>query len=155
MAERQQSFAAAVGQVAEEADAHKAMWKHMEKKAAQKLLRRNCHELLFAAVGIILPAERHLTMGEVYEPAIGDGDAMGVAGQAMKNVLRAAEGRLGVHDPILAEEGSKKGTKGRLFCKGLQIAWKGQLLFRKALFSPVVNLPRKTRLSTFTGRKNA
>ena len=29
------------------------------------------------------------------------------------------------------------------------------LVSGKALFSPAVNLPRNTRLSTFTGRKNA
>jgi len=79
------------------------MWKHVVKKAAQKLLRCNCHQLLFAAVSVILPPERHLIIGEVYEPMIGDGDAMGVAGQAMKNVLRTAERRFGVHDPVLAE----------------------------------------------------
>ena len=46
-AKRQQGLAAAVSQEAEEADAHKARWKHVEKKAAQKLFRRYCHELLF------------------------------------------------------------------------------------------------------------
>jgi hypothetical protein len=79
------------------------MWKHMEKEAAQKLLCCDGHQLLFAAVSVILPAKRHLTISEVYEPVIGDGDAMDVASQVMKNVLRAAEGRLGVHDPVLAE----------------------------------------------------
>jgi hypothetical protein len=35
LAERQQSFASAVCQEAEEADAHKAMRKHMQEEAAQ------------------------------------------------------------------------------------------------------------------------
>ena len=34
---------------------------------------------------------------------VGDGDAMGVAGQVLQDVLRAAEGRLGVDDPVLRE----------------------------------------------------
>jgi hypothetical protein len=113
MAERQQSFTAAIGQEAEEADTHKARWKHVEKKAAQKLLGRYGHQLLLAAVGVIFPAERHLTIGEVYKPVIGDGDAMGVTGQVGKDVLRATERRFSVHDPILAEERAKKRAEGR------------------------------------------
>lgn len=75
----------------------------MEKKAAQELFRCHRHQFLFAAVGVILPAESDLTIGEVDEPMVGKRDAMCVAGQVMKNVLRAAERRLGVHDPVLAE----------------------------------------------------
>jgi hypothetical protein len=75
----------------------------MEKKAAQKLFRCHCHQLLFAAVRVILPAERDLAIGEGNDPVVGDGDTMCVAGQVMKNVLRTAERRFGVHDPVLAE----------------------------------------------------
>jgi hypothetical protein len=102
-AERQQGLTATIGKEAEEADAHKTMRKHMEKKAAQELIGCHRHEFLFAVVGVILPAERHLTIGEVYEPEVGDGDTMGVTSQVMKDVLRAAERRLGVHNPVLAE----------------------------------------------------
>jgi hypothetical protein len=47
LANRQQGFAPAVGQEAKKADAEEAVREHMEKKAAQKLFRRYCHELLF------------------------------------------------------------------------------------------------------------
>jgi hypothetical protein len=103
----------------------------MKKEAAKKLLGCDSHELLLAAVSIIFPAERYLTIGEVYEPMIGDGDAMGVAGQVMKDVLRAAERRLGVHDPVLAEKRTKKRPKGPFVLKRLEAAWKGQLAFLK------------------------
>ena len=33
---------------------------------------------------------------------VGDGDAMGVAGQVVENMFGAAEGRLGVDDPVLS-----------------------------------------------------
>ena len=154
-AERQESFTAAISQEAEEADAHKAMGKHMKKEAAQKLLCCDRHQLLFAAVSIILPAKRHLSIGKVYDPMIGDGDAVGVAGQVMEDVLRATERRLRVHDPVLAEERTKEGTESPSFGKRLKTAGKANWRFRKALFNPAVNLPRKTRLSTFTGKKNA
>ena len=112
LAKRQQGLATAVGEEAEEANTDEAVREHMEKKAPQKLLGRYGHQLLFAAMRVILPAERHLTIGQVHEPVVGDGNAMGVASQIMKNVLRAAEGRFGVHDPVVAEERAKERTEG-------------------------------------------
>jgi hypothetical protein len=44
------------------------MRKHMQKEAAQEFVGCHRHELLFAAVGVIPPAERYLTIDEVYEP---------------------------------------------------------------------------------------
>ena len=35
---------------------------------------------------------------------VGDGDAMRIARQVMQHMLRAAEGRLGIHDPVLPIE---------------------------------------------------
>ena len=35
---------------------------------------------------------------------VGDGDAMSVAGQVVENMFGAAEGRLGVDDPVLLAE---------------------------------------------------
>jgi len=121
-AEWQQRFAAAVCEEAEEADAHKAMWKHMQEEAAQKLLCSDGHELLFAAVGVVLPAERHVAISKVDDPVVGDGNAVGVAGQVLKNVLRSAERRFGVHDPVLPEERTKKGTEGPFVLKRLKAA---------------------------------
>ncbi len=90
----------------------------MQKEAAQKLLGCHSHQFLFAAVGVILPAERHAAIGEVNDSMIGDGNAMGVAGQVMKDVLRAAERRFGIHDPILAEERTKKRAECRSCSSG-------------------------------------
>jgi len=70
-------------------------------------------------------------------------------------VLRAAERRFGAHDPVLAGQGSKKGAKDRLVRTGLETAGKANWFLRNAFLSPAVNLPRNTRLSTLTGRKNA
>jgi len=75
----------------------------MEKKAAQKLLRSHCHELLLAAVRVVLPAESDLAIREGNNPVVGNGNAMCVASQIMKYVLRTSERRLRVHDPILAK----------------------------------------------------
>jgi hypothetical protein len=60
----------------------------------------NGHDLLFAAVRIVSPAEGDATVFEGHESMVGDGDAMGITGQVVENVLGAAEGRLGVDDPV-------------------------------------------------------
>jgi hypothetical protein len=42
----------------------------------------------------------------------------------MKDVLRATERRFGVHDPVLAEKRTKKGTERPFLLKRLKAAWK-------------------------------
>lgn len=96
----------------------------MQKEAAQELIGCHSHQFLLAAVGVILPAERHVAIGEVDKPVIGDGDTMGVAGQVMKNVLRTAEWRFGIHDPILTEKRTKEGAECRFLRKRLKTTWK-------------------------------
>ena len=54
-------------------------------------------------MSIVSPAEGDAIVLEGYEPMVGDGDSMGVAGQVVENVFRAAEGWLGVDHPILPE----------------------------------------------------
>jgi hypothetical protein len=103
LTERQQGLAPAIGEEAKEADAHKAMRENVEKEAAQKLLGRYGHQLLFAALRIILPAEGNLTIGKGHDPVIRDGDTMCVPSQIMKNVQRTAERRFRVYDPVLTE----------------------------------------------------
>ena len=39
---------------------------------------------------------------------VGDGDAVRIAGEIVQNMLRIAEGWLGIDDPVLLEELSKE-----------------------------------------------
>ena len=41
---------------------------------------------------------------ESHEAMVGDGDAMGIAGQVVENMFSTAEGWLGVNDPVLSAE---------------------------------------------------
>ena len=52
-------------------------------------------------MGIVSPAEGDAIVLEGHEAMIGDGDAMGVAGQVVENLFGTAEGWLGVDDPVL------------------------------------------------------
>ena len=64
----------------------------------------NGHDLLLAAVGIVPPAEGDAIVFKGHEAMVGDGYAMGVAGQVVENIFGAAEGRLSVDDPVLLAE---------------------------------------------------
>jgi hypothetical protein len=64
----------------------------------------NSHNLLLAAMGIVSPAEGDAIVLESHEAMVGDGDAMGVEGQIVENMFGAAEGCLGVDDPVLLRE---------------------------------------------------
>ncbi len=66
------------GKEAEVADAHKAARQHMQQKPAQEFVGGDGHFALLVAVGIILPPERDLAIGEGDESVVGNGHAMGV-----------------------------------------------------------------------------
>jgi hypothetical protein len=91
------------------------MRQHMEKKAAQELLRRDGHQLLFAAVRVILPAESDLAISEGDNPVVGNNDAMCVAGQVMKTCCGPPKGvsrRLPSLDGTANEEKNGKPVLG-------------------------------------------
>jgi hypothetical protein len=54
-----------------------------------------------------------LIVVECDEPAVGDGDAMGVAAEIGQHLCGAAEGPLGVNNPVDASHGVEVGTIGR------------------------------------------
>ena len=82
----------------------KPFGENMEQESAQELICGNRHDLLLAAVGIVFPAKRDAIILESHQTMVGDGDAMGVAGQIVQHMFGTAEGWLGVDDPVLAEE---------------------------------------------------
>ena len=76
----------------------------MEQEAAQELIDWQSHEPFLVAVRGIAPAEGDVTIGESDQPRVGDGDAMGVGAEIAQHMFPAAEGRLGVNDPVVAEQ---------------------------------------------------
>ena len=99
LTERQESGAPPIGQEPERADADKAAGQDVEQEAAQELLRTERHHSFLISVGIILPAESNLVVLESHEAVVGDGHAMGVAGEIAQHMLGTAEGWLGIDTP--------------------------------------------------------
>jgi len=86
----------------------------MQQEAAQELWSRDRHHSLVISVGIISPAEGDMIVGEDDEAMVGDGDAMGVAGEIAEDMMGTAEGWLGIDDPVLTEQGAQESAEGFL-----------------------------------------
>jgi hypothetical protein len=70
-------------------------------------------------VGIILPAESDLIIVEGHEAVIGDGHAVGVAGEVTDDMLGSTERWFGIDYLVLAKQRSKKRAKGFLVLERL------------------------------------
>ena len=96
----------------------------MEQEAAQELFDGQSHEPLLVAVGRVAPAEGDVAIGERNQPAVGDGDAMGIGAEIAQHVFRATEGRLGVDDPVVAEQYTQPCGEGAWLGKRQKVAVK-------------------------------
>src|SRR5205823_2915357 len=74
----------------------------------------------------ILVAKGHAALVESNEPAVRDGDAMGVAGEIGKHCLWSGEGRLGIDEPFLALERREMRGEGLAATQALDRAQKRQ-----------------------------
>jgi len=78
----------------------------------RKRRRNSGHDPVLAAMGIVWPAEGDAIILEGHEAMVGDGDAMGVAGQVVENLFGTAERWLGVDDPVLLAKLPEKVAEG-------------------------------------------
>jgi hypothetical protein len=58
---------------------------------------------------------------------VGDGHAMGVAGEIAEPMTRTAEGWLGVDDPVLTEQWTQEGAEGLFVFERLENSGEGEL----------------------------
>jgi hypothetical protein len=73
-------------------------------------------------------------MLESHEAMVGDGHAMGVAGEIAEHMMRTAEGGLGVDDPVLTEQGAQEGAEGLLVFQRLERSGEGELVLLESAF---------------------
>ena len=74
---------------------------------------------------------------------VGDGDAVSVTGQVVEDVLGAAEGRLGVDDPVLLEQRVQEGGEVLLLAERQALAEEPQLIAIKRSLEPGHELAAK------------
>jgi len=88
------------------------------------------------------------------QAVIGDRHAVGIAAEVTENVLGATEGRFAVDHPVVTEEGAEERSESLRFREKLEVPVEAELAVVEGLPErEATNLPRKTRLSTFLGRK--
>ena len=91
-------------------------------------MRTERHHSLLISVGIIFPAETNLVMLEGHEAMVGDGHAMGVAGQIAEHMMGTAERWLGVDDPVLTEQGALERAKCFLVFQRIERSGESELV---------------------------
>jgi hypothetical protein len=85
-------------------------------------------------VGIILPAETNLVMLESHQAMVGDGHAMGVAGEIAEHMMGTAERWLGIDDPVLTEQWTQEGAEGFFVFQRLERSGESELVLLESAF---------------------
>jgi len=117
LAEGQKLFSAPIPKEAGKADTDEPARQDMQQEATQELFGGHRHFTLLAAVGVVLPPEADFAVGDIQNPMIGDGDAVGVAGQVLQHMLWAPKGTLGVDYPVLTKKRAQESMEGLLPCQ--------------------------------------
>ena len=76
----------------------------MLQEAAQELFVGKRHHATLAAVLVVFPGERNLSIGDVQDAMVGDRHPMRIAGQVVQNMFWSAERPLGVDNPIIVKQ---------------------------------------------------
>lgn len=85
------------------ANTNETLRQQVQEKAPQELLHLEGHLAFFVFVRGVSPAERNLFIRERDQPMVGYGDAVRVAAQIAKRMLRAAERAFRIDHPVVAE----------------------------------------------------
>ncbi len=94
----------------------------MLEKPADKFIGVERHQLGLAVMAIILPSEGNRLLGDLGDPGVCDGDAVGIAAEIGEHLGWAAEGRFGINHPFDLAQRSQFCGEGVRFSKTGQIA---------------------------------
>jgi hypothetical protein len=72
-------------------DAHEAAREQVQEEAAQELIDGQSHQTLLVAVSGVAPAKSYVVLGESNQPAVGNGNAVGVGTEIAQRVFWPAE----------------------------------------------------------------
>ena len=103
----------AVGQEAEVPQPVEAVRRDVEHQPPQELDGIERQGAQAVAALVVLVAEGHLAVLQGHEPVVGDGHAMGIAGEVLEDMLGVLEGLFGVDDPLLVAQGGEEPLPGR------------------------------------------
>ncbi len=124
-------FLVGVRQEAVEAYFHEAGRQDVQQEAADELggFENDAIGFVFFAVA---RGESDLAIGDVFDPVVIDGDAVGIAPEIVQNLGRAAEGALGVDVPALVFFGGvEQAFEGGWFDQWLELSVELQFSFHE------------------------
>src|SRR5215471_9557024 len=102
------------GEQAVVSDAVEALWQHVHEEPANELARLESHGFVpFGAFeAVILVLERDATRVGGDQAAVGDGDAMSVAGKVGQDLLWPGERTLGIDEPVCLPQRAEVALEG-------------------------------------------
>ena len=72
---------------------------------------------MLIVVSGVAPTEGDVAVGKSNQPAVGNGDTMGVGAEIAQHMFRPTERPLGVDDPVVAKQDPKPSCEGARFRK--------------------------------------
>jgi len=99
-AERQLGGAVTVGEKSDVADSVEPVGHGVLQEATNEFVGRERHDFGLAVLAVVFPGEANLVVLKPDQAAVGDGDAVGVAGEIAEHLLGPGERRLAVDDPV-------------------------------------------------------
>ena len=102
------------------ADADEAVGNDVEQEATEELVDGEVQDLDPIAVGVVAPAKADVSVGEVDQTVVGEGDAMGVATEIGEHMLGSGKRGLAVDDPRRLAQFGKPRSEGRWLSEGGQ-----------------------------------
>ena len=92
-------LASAVAEQSVVTDALEPIRQDVQQEAPDELVGVEGHDFLPVVVAVVFPAKGDAVVIDPGQPGVGDGDAVGIAGEIFEYVLRPAERRLGIDYP--------------------------------------------------------
>ena len=93
-------------------DAHISMWQYMKEEPSDELIGFESHGLLFAAIGIVPPAEGDIAVLNIEDTVVANSDPVCISAQIFKDALSSVERRLAIDNPFLVVELSSEHLEG-------------------------------------------
>lgn len=115
-AAREPASARSVGEETVVADADEALGEDVEEEAAHELGQRE-GERSDAPAAVVHVAEADRLVIDVQESRVGDGNAVGVAGEVLEDVVGVLEWRFGIDDPLGLSGTLEVGVEGCRACE--------------------------------------
>ena len=89
-----------VSEKAKVPNAHESTGQDVQEESPDELATNERRRALLIVTAPIAIGEAHLGVGDVHDPMVGDGDAVGVAPEIVEHLLRPGEWTLRVDHPV-------------------------------------------------------